>query len=47
MVVLFILGMIGASMLLVRSARKASRASKSPRKLGRPDGVRTVYKRGH
>jgi hypothetical protein len=47
MVVLFIVAMIGASMLLMRSARRASRRNTSPRRPGRPDGVRSVYKRGH
>jgi hypothetical protein len=48
MVFLFMLAMVGVSLLLFRLAqRSAPKRSSSPRKPGRPDGVRTTYKRGH
>jgi hypothetical protein len=48
MVTLFMLAMVVVSLLLFRLSRKASRSrSSSERRPGHPDGVRSVYKRGH
>ena len=47
MVVVFLLAMIAVSFLLFRLAGRSGRTRSSNRKPGRPDGVRTNYRRGH